>query len=589
MSQMIDVALNEAARLNALRDLRLLDTAPSEAFDRLTRLASQLLSAPVSTVSITDADRQWFKSKVGVELTEIPREQAPCSYAIQGEGVFVVPDLLDDPRFATSPLAQAGIRFYAGAPLFTRNGHGLGALCVVDSVPRSLDRSEERVLSDLASMVMSQVELQNMIGRVDPTTGAANQHQMFEDLDDLARTAPRRTARAVLVDLLSPERATDLNRTLGTSGVEAVTRQALATVEHRLGNSGRAYHVGPLRCAFLLDALGEETAIQAVDRIARALDAPVLCDHVPVALDPALGIYDFTVADVAPRDVLRRLVIALAQAREDGVGQACFRPALEEAATRRFRLLNDFAEALKASDQLSLVYQPRFDLRTGQRLGVEALLRWAHPDLGTVSPGEFIPLVEQTALARPLMDWVAQAAFRQLRAWTAKGMNIHVSINASARNLDEPDFAERLLEAAADLGAEPGHVELEFTESAVARNAVHVAAQMQRLKDAGVGVAIDDFGTGYGNIANLQRLPVSVLKIDQSFVCRLAANATDQKLVRAMIAIAHDLGYRVVAEGIETGEAYDLLRGWGCDEGQGYHMSRPMSAAAIADTAHHAR
>ena len=135
---------NEEARLNALRDLKLLDTPPSESFDRLTRLASQLLAAPVSTISLTDNDRQWFKSKVGVDLAEIPREKAPCHYAIQGESVFVVPDLSADERFADSPLANAGIRFYAGAPLFTRAGFALGTLCVVDTTPRELGEDERR-------------------------------------------------------------------------------------------------------------------------------------------------------------------------------------------------------------------------------------------------------------------------------------------------------------------------------------------------------------------------------------------------------------------------------------------------------------
>jgi EAL domain-containing protein (putative c-di-GMP-specific phosphodiesterase class I)/GGDEF domain-containing protein len=585
MSHMVDVVDNEAARLNALRDLRLLDTPPSEAFDRLTRLASQLLSAPVSTISLTDADRQWFKSRVGVDLAEIPREQAPCSYAIQGQGVFVVPDLLEDPRFATSPLAQAGIRFYAGAPLFTRAGHGLGVICVVDDTPRTLAETEERVLQDLASMVMSQVELQNMIGRVDPTTGAANQHQMFEDLDDLARTAPREPVRAVLVDLLSPERATDLSRTLGTSGVEAVMRQALSIIERGAGNSARAYHVGPLRCALLLDGADTGSGDWAVERVARALDAPILSDHVPVALDPVFGIYDLVPADVPPRDVLRRLVIALAQARTDGTSRARFDPLQEERSARRFRLLNDFAAALAAPDQLSLVFQPRYELLSGRRRGVEALLRWTHPSLGPVSPGEFVPLIEQTALARPLMDWVAHAALAQLRDWTAAGVDLCMSINASALNLDEADFAERLLATTTDLGVDPALVELEFTESAVARDGARVIEQMSRLRASGMRIAIDDFGTGYSNLAYLQQLPVSVLKIDQAFVRDLATSATDQTLVRAMIAMAHDLGYEVVAEGIETAEAYDLLRAWGCDEGQGYHMSRPVPPAVIAATA----
>lgn len=155
MRRLVDTLSNEEARLNALRDLRLLNTPPSESYDRLTRLASLLLNAPVSTVSLTDHDRQWFKSRVGVDVTEIPREQAPCSYAIEGDEVFVVPDLAADPRFIGSPLTKAGIRFYAGAPLFTRAGHGLGTICVLDDKPRQIDDAGKRVLQDLAGMVMS--------------------------------------------------------------------------------------------------------------------------------------------------------------------------------------------------------------------------------------------------------------------------------------------------------------------------------------------------------------------------------------------------------------------------------------------------
>ena len=183
----LDIGANEEARLNALRDLKLLDTPPSESFDRLTRLASELLSAPVSMISLTDRDRQWFKSRVGLDLAEIPRDHAPCNHVIQRRGLFVVPDLTKDPRFSDSPLVRAGIRFYAGAPLFTRAGYGLGTLCVVDLMPREISDDQARVLDDLAAMVMTQIELQTMIGRVDATSGYANQHQLLEDLDERGR------------------------------------------------------------------------------------------------------------------------------------------------------------------------------------------------------------------------------------------------------------------------------------------------------------------------------------------------------------------------------------------------------------------
>ncbi|MGL5733984.1 MAG: EAL domain-containing protein, partial [Beijerinckiaceae bacterium] len=407
----------EAARLNALRDLRLLDTPPSEAFDRMTRMASRLLAAPVSTISLTDKDRQWFKSRVGVDLTEIPRAQAPCTYAIEGKDVFVVRDMLADERFATSPLAQAGIRFYAGAPLFTRSGYGLGTLCVVDTVPRDLDASEICLLKDLASMVMSQIDLQNMIGRVDPTTGAANQHQFFEDIEDIAVNHPGAPVSAVLVELMSAERATDLNRALGTSPGDEVMRAALGQLQRELGAHARIYHVGPLRCVILadLDQTGDAAAL--TEKTRAALSQSLLCDGVPITLDPVIGSYQFTAGEVTSRDVLRRLLIAGVEAREFGGGAAAYHSLQEEISVRRFALLNDFGMALQASDQLTLVYQPRIDLKSGQWIGVEALLRWKHPQFGNVPPGEFIPLIEKTALARPLMDWVAAAAVEQQAKW----------------------------------------------------------------------------------------------------------------------------------------------------------------------------
>lgn len=582
MQHMVAVTDNESARLNALRDLRLLDTPPSEAFDRLTRLASRLLEAPVSTISLTDHDRQWFKSRVGVDLSEIPREQAPCSYAIQGRAVFVVPDMLEDARFAASPLAQAGIRFYAGAPLFTRAGHGLGTLAVVDTRPRMLAADEERVLSDLAGMVMSQVELQNMIGRVDPTTGAPNQHQLAEDLEDLTWRSPRAPASALLVEVMGPGRATDLGRALGPMQGDALMGEVLRIVAAAAGNAARVYHVGALRCVLLLDPEAGMEAAEVARRVTGALAAPVPCGNVPVTLDPVIGIYDFAPSDAGPRDVLRRLLVAAAQARDEGVACAPYLRDHEEQGHRRFRLLNEFSAALASHDQLSLVYQPRFELGTGRRLGVEALLRWTHPELGPVSPGEFIPLVERTAMARPLTAWVVAAALDQLREWTRAGLGLQMSVNVSAANLDEADFADRLLAAVRARGLDPRGVELEFTESAVARDARRVTEQLGRLHAAGVAIAIDDFGTGHSNVAYLQRLPVTTLKIDQSFVRNLAQAPTDRTLVRAMIGIGHDLGYRVVAEGIETAEAYEMLRGWGCDEGQGFLMSRPVAAAALA-------
>ena len=580
MARILDHLVNEEARLNALRDLRLLDSPPSDSFDRLTRLASRLLEAPVSTISLTDRDRQWFKSKVGVDLTEIPREQAPCAYAIEGQGVFVVPDLTADPRFVGSPLAESGIRFYAGAPLFTREGHGLGTLCVVDDKVRHLRDGEEQVLLDLANMVMSQIELQNLVGRVDPVTGHANQFQLFEDLDDLARREPGSSATLLAIDILSPTRTDYAARVLGSDRIGAFMQEALRALQRSAGNRSRIYHTDRTRCAVLLEG-GLLDGAASSERIMKALRDPISCDGVPVTADPSVGSYDFTVGDVLPRDVFKRASNAADDARETSRGRARYNPASDQRNARRFSLLNDFAAALDSPDQLSLMYQPRIELASGRQCGVEALIRWAHPELGAVSPGEFVPLVEQTALGRPMTNWVVRAAIAQARCWIRSGTPMPVSINASAMNLDEDDFAERMLATAAQAGIDPSHLELEFTESAISRDPERVVEQLRELRSNGVAIAIDDFGTGYSNLSYLQQLPVSVLKIDQSFVRDMVTSGKDRLLIKTMIAMGHDLGYRVVAEGIETQSAFDTLAEWGCDEGQGYLMSRPVPAHQI--------
>ena len=571
---------NEAARLNALRDLKLLDTPPSDNFDRLTRMASRLLGAPVSTISLTDGDRQWFKSKVGVDLHEIPREQAPCAYAIKGSDVFVVPDLLDDDRFRTSPLAQAGIRFYAGAPLITRTGFGLGTICIVDDKPREIRDEERRTLQDLAGMVMAQIEIQNMIGRVDATTGYPNQHQLFEDLEEQARQCPGQNGAAVVVEIMPASETAHSTRVLGTEHADRLAKRAMQAIQRRVGNSARLYHISQMRCVVLGD-VDTSRANSLTEWVMEALAEPVLCGTVPVTLHPVVGCYDFVTGEATPEHVLRRLLNAGDDARDDPARVASYDPVHDQRMARSFALVNDFGAALALDDQLQLVYQPRIELATGRLLGVEALLRWRHPTLGNVSPGEFIPLVEQTALVRPMTEWVFATAIEQALAWSRAGLDICVSVNASARNLDEGDFAERLLGALRGARLDPRHLELEFTESATARDHASVVGQLKVLHEAGIAIAIDDFGTGYSNVSYIQQLPVSVLKIDRSFVSDLATSEKNAKLVRSMVGMARDLGYRVVAEGIETQEVYDMLIAFGCDEGQGYFMAKPMPASDL--------
>jgi EAL domain-containing protein (putative c-di-GMP-specific phosphodiesterase class I)/GGDEF domain-containing protein len=573
---------NEEARQNALRNLGLLDTPPSESFDRMTRLASRLLGAPVSTISLTDNDRQWFKSRFGVDLAEIPRAEAPCNYAIHSDKVFVVPDMQQDDRFKTSVLANAGIRFYAGAPLITRTGYALGTLCVVDDKPRTMSDDEARLLVDLAAMVMTQIEVQNTIGRIYPGSGLPNEYQLFEDIDDLAGHHAGERRVGLLIELASQQQIDHGLRVVGAAYTEELVLNATVALRGALGEGVRIYHVGPTRCAVLLD----EAAAGDVERLAASVDASlretISHSDVPIPPDPVIGMHCFTLGDGGnSRDILRRLFSAADDARKAGSRIASYNEIGDQAHARSFRLISDMRDALEESGQFSLVYQPVVDFVSGRCVGAEALLRWRHKTLGEIGPGEFIPLAEGTTLIRPLTGWVLDTALGQLAQWGNAGRHPRLSINISVRNLDESDFAAVLAERLAHHGVAASSVQIEFTESVLVGHSRRALEQVEALKAMGVSIAIDDFGTGYCGLSYLQQLPASVLKIDQSFIKSLATSEHDRKLVRAIISMAHDLGYRVVAEGVENHEAYDMLASWQCDEAQGYLIAHPLAPSAM--------
>ncbi len=571
----------EAARLAALRDLALLDTVESESFDRITRMASRLFGVPIAAVSLTDENRQWFKSHVGTAGREIPREKAPCAEVTAQAGTVVVSDLRQDPRFRDSVLARSGIRFYAGAPLVTRDGHTLGAMCVLDQQPREVSEEERASLRDFAAMVMAQVELEHDYGRRDPLSGLPNRNQFANDLADLARAKAGVPRVLLLVSLFDPSRLQELVSVMGTRCIDDLVRAGSRILKDRLGPGCSAYHVDVVSYAVLLDEAeaGPWTTVMA--ELSTALAAPVTSNGIPVQMMPAFGVSPFVVGDDAAVDALRTGISAANDARTAGLDSAVYSPASDAANRRRLTLLSDFADALAQPGDLSLLYQPRIDLRTGRQTGAEALLRWRHPTLGDISPAEFVPLLEQTALARPMTEWVLGAALDQQAAWRALGASIAVSVNVSARNLDEADFLPRLAAHLQRRGLPAEGLELELTETALIRNAEQVLVQLEGLRDMGVTIAIDDFGTGYSNFDYLRKLPARAVKLDRSFVSDLGPDPDARPLARAMIGIAHDLGLRVVAEGVENQGTLDVLRTWGCDEVQGYFTGRPMAADAL--------
>lgn len=571
----------EANRLEALYQLNLLDTPPSESFDRITRLASQLFDLPIAAVSLTDRDRQWFKSRVGVDHWSIPRDKAPCAEVAETADTLIVPDMLADKCYVSSGLAAVGIRFYAGAPLMTRDGYSLGALCVLGTEPRSVSETEKRALNDLASMVMAQIELQHAFGRIDPLSGLPNRRQFEDDVADLARDDPMSTRIAVLADIALPAQIDNAVRALGSSEIEVIIKEKARSLGSRTGHDGKIYHVAATQFAFL--APSDATIADYANAMRSDLDGSLHASAITFPMTPAVGITSFQLGAISAGDVLRMASSAVQDARDAKLPISVYSQDSDGLHQRRFQLVQDFRQALaKDGNQLRLVYQPKLDLATGALIGAEALLRWDHPALGAISPAEFVPLIEHSSLGRALTEWVLDKALLQLAAWPDTVSAFRMAINVSAENLGEVDFVQRVQLALLRHQVRPAQLELEITESAVMGEPEAALAQLAMLAEIGIQIAIDDFGTGYSSMSYLQKMPAHVVKIDRSFIQNLAIEDRDQSLVRSMINLSHELGFKVVAEGIETPHCAQILADLGCDEAQGYLFGRPMEANDFA-------
>lgn len=578
----------EEARLSVLRQLNLLDTPPSESFDRITRMASQLFNLPVAAVSLTDQDRQWFKSRVGVDHWEIPRFKACCGEVADSSGVVVVDDLRASDRYRDSHLAASGIRFYAGAPLTTSDGYTLGAMCVLGTEPRQITDEERKALEDLAAMVMAQIDLQRAVGRTDPTTGFPNYVSFVEDLEDLAKDLPGAARFVLSVELIDLEQVNALQRLMGPAYLDELSQAAARELVKRLGNTARIYHVGPCQFAYVETGNRPDMLARAAD-LRLALLETTVNGSAPFMLRPVVGVSAVTLGQEKPDVALRFAHSACHDARVGEQDIGFYSEHSDTRFQRRFSLISDFRSALDSDDQLYLVYQPRMDLASGRCTSAEALLRWHHPTLGNVSPAEFIPLVENTSMAKDLTDWVMGRAIEQAAAWHRDGMRLRVSINIAAANLEEADFTDRLLEHLSRERLPLTAIELELTESSLISNRKAARQKLEKLITLGIRVAIDDFGTGYSSLAYLQTIPAHVVKIDRSFISGLSEHRQSQTLVRSMITMAQELGFSVVGEGVENPEGQDILHALGCNEIQGYLIAKPMTSRDFTRWFNHPR
>ena len=571
------IPINEAQRQLQVTQLCRLDTTPDEVFEHIVSMVAAYFQAPIALISIVDEQRQWFTARVGLLAQETPRQDSFCAYAILANEPFQVLDATQDVRFQNNPLVtgEPGIRFYAGMPLVTPEGLGLGSLCIIDTQPRrAMTPQELSMLEHFAKLTMARILTLRRTNFIDASTGLLNRSRLE---DDVARAASTSQSNVLVVaDVIGPMLLNDIIKVLGHSFAQALMLRMKQTLQAQLPEPCGLYCISPSRFAFLIPDGPSGELTQLYDRIIAAFDAPVQCNSIPIKTQIGLGVLPLH-SGVLEQDWLRLAITSADDARDRGIGWSPYESRLDAVQQRAFTLLSGLAEALHGDGQLRLVYQPRISLDDGRCTSVEALLRWDHPTLGAIGPAEFIPLAEKTALIRELSLWVAEQAVLQAAAWQRQGARFKVAINVSASDLDSPAFANRFIELLNSQHIDPTSLEVEFTESALMRNPGEVSHQLQRLRSLGVEVAIDDFGTGYSNWTYLRDLPASTVKLDQSFIRHLGDDEKDRRLVRTIIDLAKRLELRVVAEGIETQAICELVAQWGCDEGQGYYIARPMA------------
>ncbi|HIV70314.1 MAG TPA: sensor domain-containing phosphodiesterase [Candidatus Aquabacterium excrementipullorum] len=581
----VPVPLNELKRLALLRELCILDTPPDQAFDLITRLASQVFGVPIALIALIDQERQWFKSRVGMSVQETPRDQAFCAYAILQPEVMVVPDARHDARFKDNLLVTGSpnIRFYAGAPLTSREGLNLGTLCLIDTVPHdSFGPQEHAMLLSMAAMVTMRLESLRTIGYMDATMVLPNRARLLDDLEQhsQAGTCASTSLCAVAVDLCGAEYFNDMVKALGYRYADDYLLAARDRLLSLLPPETTLYRISTTRLGFILEREDEALA-DLLTSIGQACAEPLWMGDIPHNARVTMGTMRLP-ERFSPPDVIRALVSTSDSVRQDGGDWAFYDSRQHESQRRSFQVLSALSLVLnRGGDELALHYQPKVDLRTGRCVGVEALLRWNSPTLGPVSPAEFIPLAEKTALIESITQWVMAQALQQAGIWQRQGLNLTMAFNVSALDLDRPGFANELCTLIERHAVDPHRIELEFTESALTHQPERLRQHLLRLRALGVKVAIDDFGTGYSNLTYLKTLSADALKVDQSFVRNLLEDATDQAIVPALVRLAHEIKHTVVAEGIETEAAYQALAHWGCDEGQGYWIAKPMPVLAL--------
>jgi diguanylate cyclase (GGDEF)-like protein len=413
----------------------------------------------------------------------------------------------------------------------------------------------------------------------DALTGLPNRTLLQDRLQQAILGAARSNGQVALL-MLDLDRFKEINDTLGHHVGDVVLRTAATRLQQLLRKSDTVARLGGDEFAVLLPSTDQEHAQQVAARIVECLERQITVHEQKLYTSGSLGIALYPQHGASSQTLIKRADVAMYMAKRSNEGYRMYDASADQHSVARLSLISDLHRAID-DDRLMLHYQPKLDFRSGRVIGVEALVRWQRDDHEKFTTADIIALAEQTGIIKPLTQWVLNRALAECVAWNETGLSISVSVNLSVWNLQDRNLLPQIREHLAHWRCPPNRLILEITEGAMMAEPDRVLATLTELDKMGIGLSIDDFGTGFSSLGYLKKLPVDELKIDKSFVISMIEDDNDETIVRSTIDLAHNLGLRVVAEGVENERTLQLLADLGCDMVQGHYLGRPMPADEV--------
>ena len=579
------IADRDAARLSLIADYEIGDSVPEAEFDHIVELAATLFGASAAMISIVASEVLHFKARTGLDVCTLDPRIAFCAHALDRDTPLVIEDTLADPRFRNNPLVtgEPHIRFYAGTPLRVASGQVLGTLCVIDPQPRRFGERDRQLLEGVGRIVIDRIEVRRQERQLarqahyDALTGLPNRTLLYQRACDLLATG---TPLAVL--LFDLDGFKDVNDVFGHGTGDALLREVGNRLTGLLDGDQLLARLGGDEFVVLAPAVNDPRAAWAIaDRLRSGFDSGHHVDGQELRLDTSIGVA------LSPYhgDTIDKLVchadLALYRAKETGGGAIGFyEPHLRREVENRQHLQHELHRAL-GQGEFELFYQPQIRLSDNRMIGVEALLRWRHPEQGLLAPAQFLPVLDMMPLAAKVGEWALDTAFAQAARWAAGGRPLRVGINLFASQFRSSSLPDRVAALLAKHRVAPELIELELTENLAVRNMRGVVETLKALRQLGIGIALDDFGTGYASLNVLRDFPVTRLKVDKGFIAEIASGADQSAVVDSILSLGRAFRLPVIAEGVEMPVQARWLGANGCDEGQGWLYGKPMPASAL--------